>query len=130
MSGMTSFAAVSVVTHDMAAAIDFYSCLGLRLASGSPTDDHVEFDGEGVRLMLDTETLISQLDPTWRRPTGGHAIALAFQCPAPAEVDALFEALTTLGAKAKQQPWNAFWGQRYASVLDMDGNQVDLFCPL
>lgn len=130
MSGMTSFAAVSVVTHDMAAAIDFYSRLGLRLTSGSPTDDHAEFNGEGVRLMLDTETLISQLDPTWRRPTGGHAIALAFQCSSPAEVDALFEALTTLGAKAKQQPWNAFWGQRYASVLDMDGNQVDLFCPL
>lgn len=35
MSGMTSFAAVSVVTHDMAAAIDFYSRLGLHLASAA-----------------------------------------------------------------------------------------------
>ena len=130
MSGMTSFAAVSVVTHDMAAAIDFYSRLGLHLATGSPSDDHAEFDGEGVRLMLDTETLISQLYPSWQRPTGGHAIAMAFQCSSPAEVDALFGALTTLGAKTKQQPWDAFWGQRYASVLDVDGNQVDLFCPL
>lgn len=80
--------------------------------------------------MLDTETLISQLAPSRQRPTGGHAITLAFQCSSPAEVDALFGALSTLGAKTKQQPWDAFWGQRYASVLDVDGNQVHLFCPL
>lgn len=30
--------------------------------------------------MLDTEELILKLDPSWQRPTGGHAIALAFQC--------------------------------------------------
>ncbi len=130
MSGMTSFAAVSVVTRNMGSAIDFYSRLGLRLTSGSPTDDHAEFDGEAVRVMLDTEALIAQLDPSWERPTGGHAIALAFQCSIPAEVDDLFSLLTSHGAPAKQQPWDAFWEQRYASVLDPDDNQVDLFCPL
>jgi len=26
--------------------------------------------------------------------------------------------------------WNAFWGQRYACVLDPDGNQIDLFASL
>jgi hypothetical protein len=25
---------------------------------------------------------------------------------------------------------DAFWGQRYATVLDPDGNPVDLFAPL
>jgi uncharacterized glyoxalase superfamily protein PhnB len=28
------------------------------------------------------------------------------------------------------EPWDAFWGQRYAVVHDPDGNGVDLFCPL
>lgn|GEM_PF-6767819 len=106
------------------------SRLGLRLTSGSPTDDHAEFDSEAVRVMLDTEELILKLDRSWQRPTGGHAIALAFQCSIPAEVDDLFSLLTSHGAPAKQQPWDAFWEQRYASVLDPDDNQVDLFCPL
>lgn len=26
-------------------------------------------------------------------------------------------------------PWNADWGQRYAVVLDPDGNGIDLFAP-
>ena len=29
-----------------------------------------------------------------------------------------------------KEPWDAFWGQRYASVKDPDGNQIDLFAPL
>lgn len=32
-----------------------------------------------------------------------------------------------LGHKA---PWDAFWGQRYAVVVDPDGNLVDLFADL
>ncbi|MGB5655838.1 MAG: glyoxalase, partial [Acidimicrobiia bacterium] len=27
-------------------------------------------------------------------------------------------------------PFDAFWGQRYATVLDPDGNGVDLFAPI
>ena len=130
MGAMTSLAAVSVVTRDMGAAIDFYTRLGLSLTSGGADDDHCEFGGDGVRLMLDDEQLISKLDPTWQRATGGHAMALAFQCSSPGAVDTLVEALAAGGTTVRTQPWDAFWGQRYASVLDPDGNQVDLFCPL
>jgi uncharacterized glyoxalase superfamily protein PhnB len=38
--------------------------------------------------------------------------------------------LTAAGHHGKTAPWDAFWGQRYATVLDPDGNQVDLFAPL
>ncbi len=43
------------------------------------------------------------------------------------------EAQTTAGIriiKGHVKPWDAFWGQRYASVLDPDGNAVDLFAAL
>jgi uncharacterized glyoxalase superfamily protein PhnB len=56
-------------------------------------------------------------------------VALAFRCPGPADVDAKYEELAALGHGHKE-PWDAFWGQRYASVKDPDGNQVDLFAPL
>jgi len=29
-----------------------------------------------------------------------------------------------------KEPWDAFWGQRYALVEDPDGAHVSIFCPL
>lgn len=127
---MTTLAAISVVVSDMASAIAFYTQLGLSPEEGNPSDDHVSFVGDGTRLMLDTEELIARLDPGWSRPTGGHAMALAFECGSPGDVDETYARLVAAGAPAKQPPWDAFWGQRYATVLDPDGNQIDLFCSL
>jgi uncharacterized glyoxalase superfamily protein PhnB len=28
------------------------------------------------------------------------------------------------------EPWDAFWGQRYATAKDPDGNHVDLFASI
>ena len=38
--------------------------------------------------------------------------------------------LVAAGYHGHLEPWDAFWGQRYATVLDPDGNSVDLFAPL
>jgi uncharacterized glyoxalase superfamily protein PhnB len=53
-------------------------------------------------------------------------MSLAFLCSSPEEVDATYERLATLGHGYKE-PWDAFWGQRYAIVKDPDGNHIDLF---
>jgi uncharacterized glyoxalase superfamily protein PhnB len=55
---------------------------------------------------------------------------LAFLCESPQRVDETFAKITSSGFKANKAPWDAFWGQRYASVRDPDGNSVDLFAPL
>lgn len=128
VGGMTSqLAAISIVTNDMAAAVAFYEACGLRLSGGGPAEPHSEFAGAGIKVMLDTREVIEQIDPEWRPPAGGHAMALAFDCGSPAQVDATFERLVAAGAKPVKQPWDAFWGQRYAMIQDPDGNQVDLF---
>jgi uncharacterized glyoxalase superfamily protein PhnB len=38
--------------------------------------------------------------------------------------------LVDAGYEPHLEPWNAFWGQRYAVVNDPDGNAVDLFAAL
>ena len=38
--------------------------------------------------------------------------------------------LVAAGHRSHRAPWDAFWGQRYATVLDPDGNAVDLFAAL
>jgi uncharacterized glyoxalase superfamily protein PhnB len=57
-------------------------------------------------------------------------MALAFKCDDATAVDALYAAIVGAGYAGVQQPWDAFWGQRYAVVSDPDGLHIDLFAPL
>ncbi len=72
---------------------------------------------------------LQQLDPHWQPPTG-HPLALAFHCGSAGGVDETYAAILAAGFAGKSEPWDAFWGQRYARVVDPDGNAVDLFAPL
>ena len=122
---------VGLVVDDMAASIAFYRRLGFAFADGAETEGHVEISlPSGLRLVLDTIEIIHSFNPGWTPPAGGHRVALAFACDTPSEVDATFRALVDAGHEGHLPPWDAFWGQRYASVNDPDGNAIELFAPL
>ena len=72
---------------------------------------------------------MESIHPAWSEPIG-HRMVLAFKCTSPAEVDELFERVVKAGHRYHKAPWDAFWGQRYAVVIDPDGNLVDLFAGL
>ena len=55
--------------------------------------------------------------------------ALADAGLTPGDVDAVFERLISLGHAGPLAPFDAPWGQRYATVEDPDGTSVDLFAP-
>jgi catechol 2,3-dioxygenase-like lactoylglutathione lyase family enzyme len=122
---------VGLVVKDMSASIAFYRRLGLAFAEGAEAEGHVEtaLPG-GLRLALDTVEVIQGFDSSWSPPTGGHRIGLAFACDGPADVDAVYKDLVDAGQEGHLPPWDAFWGQRYATVHDPDGNSIDLFAPL
>jgi catechol 2,3-dioxygenase-like lactoylglutathione lyase family enzyme len=125
---VASFAAVGIVVADLPESVRFYRALGLDVPD--PDGDHLDIAvSNGFRLMLDTVELVRGIDPDWAPPSG-HAFAFAFECESPGGVDQLYARLVEEGFRSKKEPWDAFWGQRYASVLDPDGNQVDLFAPL
>lgn len=119
------------VVADMARSLDFYRMLGLPIPEDAETEPHVELElPTGLRLAWDTIDVIRSFSPEWTAPTGGQRIAPAFLCESPAEVDATVTALAAAGHSVLHEPWDAFWGQRYATVLDPDGNPVDIFAPL
>jgi uncharacterized glyoxalase superfamily protein PhnB len=124
------FEAIGVVVSHMRPALDFYRRLGLEFPEGADSEGHAEASAAGVRIMLDTEETIRSFDPDWQRPSGGHRTALAFRCDSPGDVDATYADLLQHGGSAHKEPWDAFWGQRYAEVEDPDGNIVDLFADL
>ena len=125
------FDLIGVVVADMAASLAFYRRLGLDIPADADALPHVEvvLTG-GLRVAFDTEETIRSFDESWARPSGGHRIGLAFACDTPADVDANYLALVESGSIGHLAPWDAFWGQRYAVVLDPDGNHIELFAPL
>lgn len=125
------FEAIGLVARDMAVTLAFYRRLGLDIPAEADRESHVEAGlPGGTRLMWDTEELVRSIDPQWQRPTGGHQVALAFRCADPATVDREYAELVAAGYEGAAKPFDAFWGQRYATVHDPDGNPVDLFAPL
>ncbi|MFC5634933.1 VOC family protein [Streptomyces bullii] len=125
------FDAIGLVVSDMAASVAFYRRLGFPFPEGSESAPHAEAElPGGLRLLLDTEETVRSFHAAWRPPSGGSRASLALRCDAPAEVDAVYEELVGAGYHGELKPWDAFWGQRYATVHDPDGNGVDLFAPL
>lgn len=135
LAGMNStpvprFDLIGLVVSDMAASLAFYRRLGLSFAEGAQSAPHVEAElPGGLRLAFDTEETIRSFHPGWRPPTGGGRVGLAFHCGSPEGVDASYAELTGCGYRSELAPFDAPWGQRYAVVLDPDGNGVDLFAP-
>jgi uncharacterized glyoxalase superfamily protein PhnB len=124
---MPQLDAIGVVSSDLSRSRAFYALLGVEVAEG---DDHVEATApNGMRLMFDTESVIRSFRPEWTRETGNQ-VALAFACGNPAEVDETYARVVAAGFEGEKEPWDAFWGHRYAQLRDPDGVQVDLFAAL
>ena len=141
---------LGIVVRDMATALKFYRLLGLDIPSNMDAEPHVEYVlPGGFRLAWDSLEMVKGIDPNWVEPTG-QRMTLAFKCENAEEVDTLYnrviengygghtlaphglsaQSLTVRcqgGASAGEEPWDAFWGQRYAVVVDPVGNSVDLF---
>lgn len=125
------FDCVGIVVKDMRAALAFYRRLGLSIPDERDQDQHVELAlPSGLRLAWDREDVIASFDPNFDPRARGARISLAFECGSPAGVDQVYADLVAAGHEGHLQPWDAFWGQRYASVRDPDGNSIDLFAPL
>ena len=119
-----------VFANDVKRSLDFYRLLGLPVPDSDEPHVAVELPG-GNTLSFDNEETIAGMHPGWAPPSSTDSrLALAFGVGTPAEVDALFETLIEAGHPGLLKPYDAPWGQRYATVADPDGNWVDLFAPL
>ena len=126
---MPQLNALGIVVSDMARSIAFYRLLGLDVPE-TPDEGHVDtFLPNGVRFMLDTEATVLSFRPDWKRERGNQ-LGLALECASPAEVDSVYARATEAGFHGEKEPWDAFWGQRYAQLQDPDGVPVDLYAPL
>ena len=121
---------IGIVVTDMGAALRFYRMLGLDIPDGKEGEAYVDvITPNGYRISWNTLAMVKGLEPDWVEPRGVR-MAMAFKCDSPGEVDLVHAKLTAAGYRSHKVPFDAFWGQRYATVLDPDDNSVDLFAPM
>ena len=126
---MPQLNAIGIVASDMAQSIRFYRLLGVDVPE-TPEEGHVDVSlPNGVRLMLDKEEVITSFLPEWTRATGNQ-MSIAFGCESAAEVDEVYARVVAAGFHGEKEPWDAFWGQRYAQLQDPDGVGVYLYAAL
>jgi catechol 2,3-dioxygenase-like lactoylglutathione lyase family enzyme len=130
-TGRPMMNAIDIVVADLEASMSFYRRLGLAFEIDAGTPEHAQCElPNGLHLMLDTEALRGQTTAGWRPSSGGPRAFFAFEFASPAEVDGRYAELTEAGYRGLQEPWDAFWGMRYATVADPDGNGIDLYATL
>lgn len=126
-----SLEAVGIVVTDMERTLEFYRLLGVEISDEFSTEGNVDVVlPSGLRIMFSTEDRMRKFDPGYRPPGGRGRVSLAFRCASPMDVDALHEAIVEAGFASVLDPFDVFWGHRYATVLDPDGTRVDLFARL
>jgi len=119
---------IGIAVSYLRRSLQFYRLLGLDLPEDG--DGHVEATmANGTRLMFDAEDVIRSFLPDWKR-TDGNQVSLDFECASPAEVDEVYARVVAAGFEGEKEPWDAFWGQRYALLGDPDGVRVNLYAAL
>lgn len=122
--------AVGVSSSDIKKTVEFYSILGFDFSEADLSQDHVEpVTPEGsARLMIDSNQMIK--DIFGQEPVQGNHSTFAIEYSSVGELNSVADKLTKAGFVFKKEPWDAFWGQRYAIIADPDGCLVDLYARL
>ncbi len=119
----------TVIVRDMDKTLAFYGLLGLT-SDAEPGSPHASVSfPNGVSLDFDTVEFVPMWDSGWTGTTGGSTL-LNFSVASRDGVDGFYAKLTQAGYAGRQQPFDAFWGARYAIVDDPDGNGVGLMSPI
>lgn len=126
-SSQPTFTGLHFFVRDMAATIAFYRQLGLDVPDGEHFVS-MTLPG-GIKLAFGTYALTRGYDAAFDERNGPSSNALQFDLPSREAVDALYDNLTSAGARGHLAPIDAFWGSRYAEVLDPDGNVVGFHSP-
>ena len=129
MSGGPILDQINLVVSDMEATITFYRRLGLNIPDTDPAFQSHHRSAQlpgGVDFDLDSVDFARHWDKGWRSGAG----VIGFKLSSREEVDSVYSDLTSAGYAGQQDPYDAFWGARYAIVEDPDGNPVGLMSPV
>ena len=110
--------AVTLATHDMGRAVEFYKLLGFRLKYGGEDASFSSFYVGTSYLNLIAQPENGQW--SW----WGRVIFYV------SDVDAQYEIAVAHNLEPESKPRNADWGERFFHVTDPDGHEISFAAPL
>lgn len=126
---------VNLVTADVSASVEFYRLLGVEIPDVDPRWDGrhrnavmPEGAQEDASLHLDIDH--RSFAEEWGGPDVPSGALIGFRVASREGVDALYERVIAVGHRGVREPFDAFWGARYAIVLDPSGVAVGLMSPV
>lgn len=120
---------INLVVSDMEATVEFYRRLGLTIPDTDPAFQKHHRSAQlpgGIDFDIDSVEFARHWDKGWRSGAG----VIGFKVASRDEVGAIYADLTSAGYLGQQEPYDAFWGARYAIVEDPQGNAVGLMSPV
>ncbi len=113
-----SISAITLATHDMARAVEFYRALGFDVIYGGPWSAFTSFRAGRSYLNLIVQTTEIQWS-WWGRVIFYHS-----------DVDALYAIAVAAGYHPSTAPRDAEWGERFFHLTDPDGHELSFAWPL
>ena len=121
---------VNFVVSDMEATVAFYRRLGLTIPDSDAAFQAHHRSAQvpgGIDLDFDSTQFAHHWDEGLRP---GASVVVSFKVASRERVDAIYSDLTAAGYGGQQEPYDTFWGARYAVVEDPDGNAVGIMSPV
>lgn len=110
--------AITLATHDMNRAVEFYGTLGFAVIYGGPDNDFTSCRAGTGFLNLVMQPV--QTEGSW----WGRVIFYVD------DVDETFEQAIAAGFATETTPRDAEWGERYFHIVDPDGHELSFARPL
>jgi uncharacterized glyoxalase superfamily protein PhnB len=110
--------AITLATHDMRVAVQFYRSLGFEILYGDEASSFTSFRAGGGYLNVITA-------PDEKRWSWWGRVIFYVD-----DVDTLYERALTAGHQPSTTPRDAEWGERYFHLTDPDGHELSFARPL
>ena len=124
---MDGLAQVNLIVTDVARATEFWALLGWESTPRHPKAALLSFPN-GMNLVLHEPEFARLWDPAYAGPAAGSTV-VDLNLPTREAVDDTHARVVAAGYTSSVEPWDTFFGARYAIVCDPDGHRIGLKSP-
>lgn len=124
---MEGLAQVNLIVTDLERAKQFWAVLGFPWAPRHPKAAVIAF-ANGMNIVVHEPDFARLWDPAFVGPMAGSTV-IDINVSTRTDVDDLHDRVVAAGYGSSVEPWDTFFGSRYAIVSDGDGHRVGLKSP-
>ena len=125
---MDGLAQVNFIVTDVERSKEFWTLLGWQTTPRYAGAAVLSFPN-CMNVVLHEPAFARLWDPAYAGPAAGSTV-VDLNLPSREAVDETYDRVISAGHASSVEPWDTFFGARYAIVADPDGHRVGLKSPL